>query len=372
LSWFGQSFVSPVDPTTIVQEKHCLANGAPLHVGPIFRLAFSPDGSRLATASADKTARVIRLPLGRHQGDGTDLIGHNAGVTSVCWSHDGNMILSASADRSARLWNAARPDPLLNITHVRRTVPKSGLPPESSKLKENPAFNSEVKAARFLGLDQFIVLACQNKLHVYSYKLCDDPQDDISRLKNSHSYKLLGSLPAASQTLLDITCANAFFSHMVLAVGSNRSIEVFDLAAGRTARTIEDAHARPPHTVVLNAPSNYASHPQEAYELFATASQDGDVRLWDLRAARCVRKFTGHSARQQTCGMAFSPCLRYMAVGSEDKTVYQYDLRTGLIQHKMRNHGDVVSDVAYHPLHPQLATSCYDGRIRFFSEGDGG
>jgi WD40 repeat protein len=49
------------------QERHCLSNGSPLHIGPIFRLAFSPDGTRLATASADKTARVIRLPLHRHQ-----------------------------------------------------------------------------------------------------------------------------------------------------------------------------------------------------------------------------------------------------------------------------------------------------------------
>ena len=26
-----------------------------------------------------------------------------------------------------------------------------------------------------------------------------------------------------------------------------------------------------------------------------------------------------------------------------------------------------VSDVAFHPVHPQLATACYDGRVRFFN-----
>ena len=28
---------------------------------------------------------------------------------------------------------------------------------------------------------------------------------------------------------------------------------------------------------------------------------------------------------------------------------------------------DVVSDVAYNPLHPQIVTACYDGRVRFYT-----
>lgn len=35
----------------------------------------------------------------RYQGEGTDLIAHNAAVLSATWSHDGTMVLTASADR---------------------------------------------------------------------------------------------------------------------------------------------------------------------------------------------------------------------------------------------------------------------------------
>ena len=31
-------------------------------------------------------------------------------------------------------------------------------------------------------------------------------------------------------------------------------------------------------------------------------------------------------------------------------------------------HTDVVTDVAFNPVHPQLATACMDGRVRFFSD----
>uniref|UniRef100_A0A061S725 Wd repeat-containing protein 27-like n=1 Tax=Tetraselmis sp. GSL018 TaxID=582737 RepID=A0A061S725_9CHLO len=355
------------DPITSLQPKHRLPNNARLHAGPIFRLAYSPDGTKLATASADKTGRVLRLPLSRHQGDGTDLIGHNAGVTCVSWSSDGNMLLTSSADRSARLWSASRPDPLLSLTHTKKSHPRNGSQADS-RSRENPLFNAEVRSAQFLCQDRFIVLASQNKLHVYSYKICDDPEDDINRLKNDHSYKHRGSLQSDSQAVLDVTCANQFTSHLALASGSNRSVEVFDLSAGKVARTIRDGHSRPIHSVVLNVPPNYVSHSREAYELFATAAQDGHVRLWDLRVGRCIRCFSGHSARQQACRPAFSPCLRYLSVGSEDQTVYQYNLRTATVEHRLRGgHCDVISDVAYNPLHPQMATACYDGHIRFFS-----
>jgi WD40 repeat protein len=63
---------------------------------------------------------------------------------------------------------------------------------------------------------------------------------------------------------------------------------------------------------------------------------------------------------------------RYLAAGSEDKAAYVYDLRTGTLAHRLRGcHGDAVTDVAWSPLHPQLATACLDGRVHFFSEAAG-
>lgn len=198
--------------------------------------------------------------------------------------------------------------------------------------------------------------------------MCDDKNDDIERLRNNNKYKLVHTHCTASQAVNDISCINSCHSPIVLCAGSNRAIEVVDFAHGKTVLEIEDAHSRAVHTLAQCAPSAYVSHPREAHELFATSAADNAVKLWDLRTARCVRCFTGHKNCQINTGVAFSPCLRFIASGSEDKVAYLYDLRMGTLLHRIRgSHGDMVADVAFNPLHPQLATACLDGRVHFYS-----
>ena len=96
---------------------------------------------------------------------------------------------------------------------------------------------------------------------------------------------------------------------------------------------------------------------------------DGVVALWDVRAARCAAKFANHTNRREpNVGCAFSPCLRYVACGSEDRAAYIYDVRTGTQVAKLPGHGDVVSGVAFNPIHPQFASVSYDGTARFYAE----
>ena len=70
---------------------------------------------------------------------------------------------------------------------------------------------------------------------------------------------------------------------------------------------------------------------------------------------------------------SFSPCMRYIASGSEDRAAFLYDIRRGTALAKLQgHHTDVVSCVAWNPLYPQLATASYDGHIHFFTEGEEG
>ena len=62
--------------------------------------AFSPDGTRILTASYDTTARLW-------DGDGRPLAvleGHRDWVYSAAFSPDGRRIVTASRDATARLW----------------------------------------------------------------------------------------------------------------------------------------------------------------------------------------------------------------------------------------------------------------------------
>ena len=65
--------------------------------------AWSPDGARIVTASEDSTARVWDAKSGAQL---ALLEGHTSGVLSAAWSPDGTRIVTASEDSTARVWDA--------------------------------------------------------------------------------------------------------------------------------------------------------------------------------------------------------------------------------------------------------------------------
>ena len=66
-------------------------------------VAWSPDGSQLASASGDKTVRIWDASTGQEV---SQLQGHSDCVWSVAWSPDGSQLASASADKTVLIWDA--------------------------------------------------------------------------------------------------------------------------------------------------------------------------------------------------------------------------------------------------------------------------
>lgn len=72
------------------------------HDGTVTSAAFSPDGSRIVTASGDYTARIWDAGSGKEV---AALRGHNGAVESAAFSADGSRIVTASGDNTARIWD---------------------------------------------------------------------------------------------------------------------------------------------------------------------------------------------------------------------------------------------------------------------------
>ena len=67
------------------------------HEDSVWSAQFSPDGSRIVTASADKTARVWRAAT-------ATLGGHESYLWSAQFSPDAARVVTASEDKTARIW----------------------------------------------------------------------------------------------------------------------------------------------------------------------------------------------------------------------------------------------------------------------------
>jgi eukaryotic-like serine/threonine-protein kinase len=72
------------------------------HTGSIHSLAFSADGTRLASAGADAIVRIWDVASGQLN---TTLAGHAGSIFAVAFSPDGSRLISAGADQTIRFWD---------------------------------------------------------------------------------------------------------------------------------------------------------------------------------------------------------------------------------------------------------------------------
>uniref|UniRef100_A0A8C3HEW3 WD repeat domain 27 n=1 Tax=Chrysemys picta bellii TaxID=8478 RepID=A0A8C3HEW3_CHRPI len=292
---------------------------------------FTGDGELLACGLADKSLLVFNSNL-----TGTPAVfsGHDGAINSVGWSHDKRWLVSASEDRTLRIWS------------VRNTEPALFLGKEM--------FHKSIRFAQFYYIDTFILLCCGAEFHLLSYYL-DMSKDDLKRYKQKSICKSVQKFPMASTVeITSLSAINDFYSYIILAAGSNRTLEVFDLNAGCSAAVIPDAHSRSVHQICQNKGSAFSTQPLEAYNLFMTTATGDGIKLWDLRTLRCERRFEGHINRCHPCGISVSPCGQFIACGSEDKSAYIYEMRSSTFSHKLAGHTESVINVAFSPSSPQV------------------
>lgn len=255
-----------------------------------------------------------------------------------------------------------------NINHNIKRSKKSEIHKPISS--DNPLFKSsvyniykQITNCSFYYMDDFIVLTTRNQLLLYNYYIESlEKLDDIEKTHAQNQYKLVQSFNHSSNTITSMSCINGFISHLIFTVGSQKDLNIWDISSGKLLIKKENIHDRLIHHIRLPTPSQYCSISQGSLNTFLTSSLDNTIKLWDLRTLNSVLCFTGHINNSKSIGMSFSPCMRYIATGSENnvyylniiQSCYIYDIRTGKVLSQLLGASDTVSDVCFNPLKPQV------------------
>jgi WD40 repeat protein/serine/threonine protein kinase len=145
---------------------------------------------------------------------------------------------------------------------------------------------------------------------------------------------------------------------LLASAAADRTVRVWDLAAGRTVLTLrghQDSVA-----CVAFSPDG---------KRLATASQDKTVKLWDAGSGRALRTLKGHL--WQVWGIAFSPDGRRLASAAGDRTVRIWDLATGRTLLTLKGHQYPVTCVAFSPDGKRLASGSSDQTVRLWDAATG-
>ena len=274
----GTLVASGSTDTTVrfVNPANAAAQGGPLtgHTGPVSAVAFSPDGTILASAGSGADERTVRLwnvaghgPIGR-------LTGHLDSVYDVAFSPDGTILATASADETVRLWNASTRKQLANLTGHSGSV-------------RSVAFSPDGKILASAGADGTVRLW------------------DVRRRTAMATLRAGDEVNAVAFSPDGRTLASG---------GRENSVRLWDVA-GRRQRggiDIESASAGWVRSLAFSRDGR----------ILAAGSVDNRIRIWNAGSGELLLELTGH--QNSVNEVAFGPGLVLASAG--DRTVRLWNL----------------------------------------------
>jgi len=272
------------------------------HQREIKSARFSPDGSRVVTASWDGSARVWDAATGRPL---SKPLTNGTVVRFADFSRDGQKVVTASGNSTARIWSV-----------------------ESSDLLQALQHKDTVWHAEFSPDDERVVTASS---------------DGTARIWSSRTGKELAK---------PLKHGNGVFCARFSPDGQR----VVTASADNTARIWEAATGIPLAKPLKHGGRVGWAEFSSDCRWVVTASRDKTARVWNALTGEPITEPLKHS--DWVSSAVFSPDGRRIATGSRDGTARVWDLLTGLPTTEALQHQSQVGNVRFSPDGQRLVTVC--------------
>ncbi|MDX2148839.1 MAG: protein kinase [Planctomycetota bacterium] len=291
-------------------------------------LAFSPDSKRIATGGDDNVIRVWDLSTGKAR----VLRPHANKVATLCWAPDGEHLLSSGTEA------------MIQVTHI----------------------ESERVVSSLRGHDAVVLALAMTPDAKHVYTVANDGTlrawDGDAALRG-HGFRL---------PIVFVESGDVSRDGSLLLGGGNREVAVSDWTKmlarietpARVSRVVLDGPLDPSATGDGDAGSGVSGLKILPPTTAAIGLDSGEVLLCDARTLEVRSTFKVPAGAAGA--LAFDPLGRYLAAGSQHKSVVLVDPKTGLTIQELQNENAGCSALAFSADGSLLASGTGNGGIHLY------